>query len=441
MLRPGTSLPHPTTVSRDIKAIYEEGSIGVREYFKKRGRNVHLVIDGWTAPLVASYLGICVVWYDGGKIHRAILEFIRLKEKHDGEYLAKCVVECLKRFGLEDLLLSACLDNAGNCDTLVKEAKLLLRYFLGMWWRTCCFPHITNLIAKAFVSFFFKTPKKRKTITVAAGTKRKRGHARSVTTIHVEEEVSVGDPLGLDEDEAEQNEIEETGVLEDETVDDGQVAHDEQVVKTIKGKAIASMALKGITMDSEEERSALQLFPRVAGLAHRVHDSGELKQKFDTLVQADPVLRAEPRTALTRRVPTRWNSDFNCLDAHLYFRPAVEQLTTVSANKLSAYRLTSEQWDLSDDLVDVLAIFDGPTKLFSRADVPLVMDTIPMLEDMETALKKVRAHEPLPNVIRIAAEASLLVIDKYYALNDECEVYRIAIGRFSYLSQNTSTHI
>ncbi|KAG5649142.1 hypothetical protein H0H81_005989, partial [Sphagnurus paluster] len=174
MLRPSTSLPHPTTVSRDIKAIYEEGSIGVREYFKKRGRNVHLVIDGWTAPLVASYLGICVVWYDGGKIHHAILE---LKEKHNGKYLAKCVVECLKRFGLEDLLLSACLDNAGNCDTLVKEAKLLLHYFLGMRWRTRCFPHITNLITKAFVSFFFKTPKKWKTITVAAGTKRKRGHA------------------------------------------------------------------------------------------------------------------------------------------------------------------------------------------------------------------------------------------------------------------------
>jgi hypothetical protein len=34
-------------------------------------------MDGWTAPIVASFLGIVVVWYESGKIHRAILEFIR----------------------------------------------------------------------------------------------------------------------------------------------------------------------------------------------------------------------------------------------------------------------------------------------------------------------------------------------------------------------------
>ena len=41
------------------------------------GSMIHLVIDGWTAPLVASFPGIVVVWYDNGVIHRAILEFIR----------------------------------------------------------------------------------------------------------------------------------------------------------------------------------------------------------------------------------------------------------------------------------------------------------------------------------------------------------------------------
>ena len=35
-----------------------------------------------------------------------------------------------------------------------------------------------------------------------------------------------------------------------------------------------------------------------------------------------------------------------------------------------------------------------------------------------------------PSVIRIAAKAALLVIGKYYALTDDNEVYRIAIGGF-----------
>ncbi|KAF8219552.1 hypothetical protein L208DRAFT_1339232, partial [Tricholoma matsutake] len=65
---------------------------------------IHLVLDGWTAPIVASFLGIVVVWYSNGIIHRAILEFIWLTQKHDGVYLATVVANCLKWFGLEELV-------------------------------------------------------------------------------------------------------------------------------------------------------------------------------------------------------------------------------------------------------------------------------------------------------------------------------------------------
>lgn len=78
-------------------------------------------MDGWTAPIVASFLGIVVVWYEKGIIHRAILEFIRwdpfflfhfylpviivrLTQKHDGEYLANVTANCLNRFGLMELV-------------------------------------------------------------------------------------------------------------------------------------------------------------------------------------------------------------------------------------------------------------------------------------------------------------------------------------------------
>ncbi|KAJ6531498.1 hypothetical protein DFH09DRAFT_1093172 [Mycena vulgaris] len=40
---------------------------------------------------------------DGGKIHRAVLEFIRLTESHTGKYLAKVFADCLERFGLARL--------------------------------------------------------------------------------------------------------------------------------------------------------------------------------------------------------------------------------------------------------------------------------------------------------------------------------------------------
>jgi len=93
MLRPGTKLPSPSTVSRDVAAMYENGSEIVKQYFSVSSNilsgstadpfdqefvgAVHLVIDGWTSPLMASYLGIVVTWFSGGMLHRWILEFVR----------------------------------------------------------------------------------------------------------------------------------------------------------------------------------------------------------------------------------------------------------------------------------------------------------------------------------------------------------------------------
>lgn len=51
-----------------------------------------------------------------------------------------------------------------------------------------------------------------------------------------------------------------------------------------------------------------------------------------------------------------------------------------------------------------------------------------MLQEVEEALKLVRKHVSMPKVIRVAAHAALMLAQKYHSLNDECEVYRIAIG-------------
>ena len=47
-----------------------------KKYFQTLGTAVHLAIDGWTSPLVTSYLGLVVIWYANGTINRAVLEFI-----------------------------------------------------------------------------------------------------------------------------------------------------------------------------------------------------------------------------------------------------------------------------------------------------------------------------------------------------------------------------
>ena len=62
------------------------------------------------------------------------------------------------------------------------------------------------------------------------------------------------------------------------------------------------------------------------------------------------------KTALDHHVPTHWNSDLVCLDAHLYFRSPVEQLTGAAFNKLQAYWLLEEQWNLAETLSAILEV-------------------------------------------------------------------------------------
>jgi hypothetical protein len=154
-------------------------------------------------------------------------------------------------------------------------------------------------------------------------------------------------------------------------LDDGRATHDAAIIKTTRQQAIDLMSENGIDIDPEEEKMALQLFPQVSvtlyeiynnyneiqvsGLARHVHDNATLKEKFDTLVSHDKDLPGD-KTALDRRVPTRWNSDLTCLDAHLYFKSPVEQLTGAAINKLQAYRLSEEQWNLADTLSAILQV-------------------------------------------------------------------------------------
>jgi hypothetical protein len=52
-----------------------------------------------------------------------------------------------------------------------------------------------------------------------------------------------------------------------------------------------------------------------------------------------------------------------------------------------------------------------------------------MLETLEQCMVSVRDQMKgqLSNSIRVAAQASLLLIDKNFSFTDECEVYQIAI--------------
>lgn len=136
-------------------------------------------------------------------------------------------------------------------------------------------PHTVNLIAKvsvssmrliyveffvkAFISFFFKQPaKKKKSVPVP---KQKRGR-NATTTQTVATETTSYDLDGLDpvvQDLVEENEQMES------LLDPAKDAFDDATVRSIKGEALRLAPDYGIIIPERELQSALGLFPKVSG--------------------------------------------------------------------------------------------------------------------------------------------------------------------------------
>ncbi|KAJ7909565.1 hypothetical protein B0H13DRAFT_2330270 [Mycena leptocephala] len=294
-------------------------------------------------------------------------------------------------------VFSMCIDGAGNCNTTATGYQLLAPHFDASRFRIFCFCHILNLVAKAFISFLFKQYKRKK---VGCGTKWKRVRGAPPAADPVEEELVLDEDNGLSPEE---RELAQTLIdIENEApMDTGEQAHDDAVIKSTRDRAISDMRLRGVMITDEQNKTVLGMYPKVAGLARRVHDSAStLGVKFQNLVSADNKL-IEERNTLTRRVPTRWNSDYACIDSHLYLRDPVEALTGQAGNKLSSFRLTSVQWSLPKEVKDVLGFKD---RGWTREDVEELRSLV--VRRWEKSYKAKALQTTTPDVPTVPAEES-----------------------------------
>jgi len=78
--------------------------------------------------------------------------------------------------------------------------------------------------------------------------------------------VDPGDEPDDNEEEEDLAATEEVLAEEDTQEDDGQIAHDDAVVKSLHDVAVHEMEAKGIVMSEAEKKMALKLFPAVQSL-------------------------------------------------------------------------------------------------------------------------------------------------------------------------------
>ncbi|QRV88442.1 AC transposase [Ceratobasidium sp. AG-Ba] len=422
LLRPGTHIPDSSTLSRKTRLVYEAQTEQVRDYFKDVPA-IHLSVDGWTSPTASAYLGLVVHWHSSGRLWHAVLEMIYLESKHTGEYLATKTGDCLKRFGLDSKLVSVCLDNASNNDTLTEWLPRLIESFIGPQSRTRCAAHVVNLIVKAFTDHFTAPKRQKRKVAPVKSTRKRRqkGKAPSNEAETTLESLTIN---SVDEDTDNEG--------SNDHIDDAQQTHDSFVIKECTEAAFShAKDVLGLVVTEDMRSSAREIITKCGKLAKRVHQSPEFKYKLEALVDSLAATLHTGRRTLARYVSTRWNSVCECLESHRELRTCVEMLTADTANNLRELQLSDHQWILLDQMVRVLkaSIHNEVTLLFSQSDQPLLHEVIPVFLQMSRRLGIVRDDkaQKLDPLIRIAAHSSLLVLEKYFALFKESEVYWIAL--------------
>ena len=249
---------------------------------------------------------------------------------------------------------------------MASHLSSLIPTFHGTASRTRCLPHTINLIAKVcldavifccsdsyyiraqvFISFFFRQPKQKKSPAVNANPK-KRGKQPDIPP---QEATGDNDFIVSEPDPTERDMLEELIDLAgaDDQADDAKVAEINEKVSAFRTQAVEEARKLGIQVSSDEASVALGLFPKVAGLARRLHDSSTLQSKFARLITSGQI------TSLVRRVTTRWNTDFDCLQSHIALEREIVALIAMEPS-LKKYLLTQEQWELARVLAKQLEV-------------------------------------------------------------------------------------
>lgn len=73
--------------------------------------------------------------------------------------------------------------------------------------------------------------------------------------------------------------------------------------------------------------------------------------------------------------------------------------------------------------------------MFSTAQVPLIVDVIPTLEELREGMIGARDNQEndVATVVRVACQAGIMLIDKYSTFAQDCDIYIIAISELSIL--------
>ncbi|GJE85026.1 hAT transposon family protein [Phanerochaete sordida] len=455
MLNAKVEVPHPTTISRDIREIFTITREAVGKMLQEHPGRLHLCLDGWTSPNVISFLGITVHRVHDGKAETFILDFVKLINSHTGVYLSQQLTTCLKAYGIEDKILGITADNASNNNTLVADLETSLSGINSRQTRVRCFAHILNLVVKAIISPFMKKKKKPSATSgdddtddddlseddedISSGQKKRKGsqsggrtHKKAKTAktctqadddddlVDEDNELLNEDDLlraleeeGLDIDEDNIDFTHETNDDDDNSEDELDADADEYDAEEID--ALVAEIEAQYSLSAAEQRFARYTVTKLVELANCC-----IKERTHDL-------------QMVRAIATRWNSLAQAIGRALKLRAPLTRLLSMpkydkkGKKGLARFKLSKKEWDLLEQLHAVLTMFLRATDRVSRSNIPLVHEVIPVIDIITGKLLEAMTNDELPAQVRYGAALGYRLLNKYYSATDESIMYRCAM--------------
>ncbi|EKM76036.1 hypothetical protein AGABI1DRAFT_14520, partial [Agaricus bisporus var. burnettii JB137-S8] len=115
------------------------------------------------------------------------------------------------------------------------------------------------------------------------------------------------------------------------------------------------------------------------------------------------------------------------LEAAIAYRSVYDALTAHKDNGLRMYELSDEEWELAEQLSEVLQIFKEATEFFSRKNESLLSSVIPVMDDIDETLQTSIDDKKYSTALLHALTLGRRTLNKYYSHTDASELYRIAL--------------
>ncbi|KAF5377290.1 hypothetical protein D9615_006461 [Tricholomella constricta] len=400
--RPGTYIPSPSTISRDVKLVFEKTRQRIAKILQKHDGKLNFATDAWTSPNHRAFIAITVHIEQNGEPFFLLLDFVEVPVSHSGLNLATVFASILRDFGIENKILSVTCDNASPNVVMVNELEKLVEAFPGEANLTRCFNHILSLTAKTVV--------------------------RQFDVVKGKEDEALDEAERALQDLAAGHEIEDlaTQVEELRAQLAGERTADNSEDDPVEGWEDERALLSEI--DREELDASVWpvklLLVKLRKISFSlINSSTLLLPKWEKLLKA---LKKKVRR-MPRDVQTRWNSTYDMLSFAYEYRDAIDTMAADKDNGLRKFELDADEWELVRQLRDVLEVFKHATLFFSRG-TPSLATVIPAMDHIDKVLTTASINNVMFSpAIRAALSLAKKTLNKYYTLSDSSEVYRITM--------------